>query len=61
MIHEALAQGLVNRFTLHDLKAKGISDTDRIDQQAAAGHVDPRITARVYDRLPQQVKPSGKE
>lgn len=60
MRDEAMA-ALGQRFTVHDLKAKGISDTDRADQQAAAGHLDGRITARVYDRLPQPVKPSGKE
>ena len=56
----AMDAGLAAWFTLHDLKAKGITDTDRNDQAAAAGHLDQRITARVYDRLPQPVKPSGK-
>lgn len=61
LIREALAAGLAVRYSIHDLKAKGISDTERADQQAAAGHMDPRITARVYDRVPQTVKPSGKD
>lgn len=60
MKDHAIPAGLRERFTVHDPKAKGITDTDRIDQAAAAGHLDASITARVYDRLPQPVKPSGK-
>jgi len=41
------------RFRIHDLKAKGISDTEG-DKLAASGHRDPRMLA-VYDRLPGRV------
>jgi len=41
------------RFTIHDLKAKGITDTTG-DKLAASGHRDPRMLA-VYDRLPSRV------
>ena len=41
------------RFTLHDLKAKGITDTAG-DKLAASGHRDPRMLA-IYDRLPGRV------
>jgi integrase len=60
VIREAMARGLEQRFTIHDLKAKGVTDTDRADQLAASGHRDPRML-NVYDRLPQPVKPSGKD
>lgn len=43
-------------FTLHDLKAKGITDTQG-DKQAAGGHVDPKMVA-IYDRLPLDVDPT---
>ena len=43
-------------FTLHDLKAKGITDTQG-DKQAAGGHVDPKMVA-IYDRLPVDVDPT---
>jgi integrase len=60
LIREALERGLAQRFTIHDLKAKGVTDTDRADQLAASGHKSQRML-NVYDRLPQPVKPSGKE
>lgn len=37
-------------FTIHALKAKGVTDT-RGDKLAASGHRDPRMLA-IYDRLP---------
>lgn len=52
---------LESRFTLHDLKAKGISDTGEEERRAGAGHMDGRITERVYNRKLQPVKPSGEE
>jgi len=55
----ALSAGLKERFTVHDLKAKGISDTEEGERRAGAGHMDPRITERVYNRLPGKAKPSG--
>lgn len=57
LIKEALESGLEQRFTCHDLKAKGITDTERADKLAASGHRDPRML-NVYDRLPPLVKPS---
>jgi integrase len=45
------------RFTLHDLKAKGITDTKEGDKLAASGHRDPRMLA-IYDRLPGRVTPA---
>jgi len=42
------------RFTIHDLKAKGITDTEGDNKLAASGHRDPRMLA-VYDRLPGRV------
>lgn len=47
------------RFTLHDLKAKGISDTEEGERRAGAGHLDGAITERVYNRKLVPVKPSG--
>ncbi len=41
------------RFTLHDLKAKGITDSK--DKAKAGGHKDPKMIA-VYDRLPIDVE-----
>ncbi|SMF96837.1 Phage integrase family protein [Methylomagnum ishizawai] len=55
------ANGELERFTLHDLKAKGISDTEEGERRAGAGHMDGRITERVYNRKLVPVKPSGKE
>jgi integrase len=45
------------RFTFHDLKAKGITDTTG-DKQQASGHKTAAML-NTYDRLPNQVKPSG--
>lgn len=42
------------RFTMHDLKAKGITDTGNADKLAASGHRDPKMLA-IYDRLPGRV------
>jgi len=44
------------RFTIHDLKAKGITDTTG-DKQKAGGHIDPKMTA-IYDRKPLDVDPT---
>ena len=57
----ALESGLPARFTFHDLKAKGISDTGEIERRARAGHTNPKITERVYNRKPGRAKPAGKE
>ena len=44
-------------WTLHDLKAKGVTDTEE-NKLAASGHRDPRMLA-IYDRLPGRVKPTN--
>jgi len=44
----------VERFTFHDLKAKGISDFDG-DKKKAAGHRSDRMVD-IYDRLPGKIK-----
>ncbi len=44
------------RFTIHDLKAKGITDTPG-DKQRAGGHKDPRMV-HVYDRKPIDIEPT---
>lgn len=43
-------------WNIHDLKAKGVTDTSE-NKLAASGHRDPRMLA-VYDRLPGRVKPT---
>lgn len=58
MIKRALTAGLTQRFSLHDLKAKGVTDTEG-DKQTASGH-RTRQMVDVYDRLPAIVKPAGK-
>jgi integrase len=51
---------LAERFTFHDLRAKNLSDEPTLQGAAdRAGHADPRITQRVYRRLPQLVKALG--
>lgn len=46
------------RFTFHDLRAKGLSDEETLQGAAdRAGHADPRVTERVYRRKPRRVKP----
>jgi integrase len=48
----------VERFTFHDLRAKSLSDSGSLQEASTrAGHADPRVTARVYRRLPERVKP----
>ena len=53
----ALEKGLKERFTFHDLKAKGVSDFDG-PKQLAAGYKSARM-AEVYNRKPEKV-PSTK-
>jgi hypothetical protein len=52
----AARQGLKERFTFHDLKAKGVSDFDG-DKQRAAGHRTARAAA-IYDRKVEHIKPT---
>jgi len=54
-----LASGLKNRFTFHDLKAKGISD-DQGDKQKGSGHKSASMI-NIYDRLPAKVLPIHSE
>lgn len=54
----AEGMGLKERFTIHDLKAAGITDTEG-DKMAAGGHKSAAMLP-VYDRLPPVVEPTGK-
>lgn len=56
LITAAIAEGVIaeqDRFNLHGLKHRGITDTagTRADKQDAAGHVDPRMTVRYNHQL----------
>jgi len=46
-------------FTFHDLKRKGISDTNAPDRMASAGHRSPEMM-KVYDVKPDLVQPTKK-
>ena len=54
LMKRAVANGLKERFTFHDLKAKGVSDFDG-DKKLASGHRTDAMVD-VYDRKPSQVK-----
>lgn len=56
LMTQAAESGL-ERFTFHDLKAKGVSDTSG-NKQAASGHKSASMVA-VYDRKLAEVKPAG--
>ena len=56
LMHRALKGDLKERFTFHDLKAKGVSDFEG-DKKLAGGHRSERM-AEVYDRKPKTVKPT---
>jgi len=46
------------RFTEHDLRAKCASDAETLSHaQTLLAHADSRLTARVYRRKPERVKP----
>ena len=45
------------KFTFHDLKRKGISDTNAPERMASAGHRSPEMM-KIYDVLPDVVKPT---
>lgn len=47
---KAQKKGLSDRFTFHDIKAKGVSDFDG-DKTKASGHKSPRMAAVYYRRL----------
>ena len=46
-----------NKFTFHDLKRKGISDTTASERMASAGHRSPDMM-KVYDVKPDILKPT---
>lgn len=54
LMREWSVQSETQRWSLHDLKAKGITDTEHGDKLAASGHKDPKMLA-IYDRLPGRV------
>ncbi len=53
VIRQALNKGLSERFTFHDIKAKGVSDHDK----KASGHKTKKMQA-VYDRKPGVTAPT---
>ena len=63
LMHLALAEGVIepaDRFALHDLKRRGITDTHgtRADKQEASGHRSAAMMD-VYDRSKPVVNPAG--
>jgi integrase len=52
LMKTAIEKGLTERFTFHDLKAKGVTDFDG-DKQKAAGHRSAQM-ADVYNRKPEK-------
>ena len=52
MMKMALEKGLKERFTFHDLKAKGVTDFDG-DKQKAAGYRSVQMPD-VYNRKPEK-------
>lgn len=57
LMGKALKNGLTERYTFNDLRAKSASDADS-DEEATArlGHNDPKLTKRVYRRLPRRAQ-----
>lgn len=57
LMDKALTKGLQERYTFNDLRAKSASDADS-DEEATArlGHNDPKLTKRVYRRLPRRAR-----
>lgn len=54
---KAMENGLEERFTLHDLRAKSASDAeDDAEATARLGHNDPRLTKKIYRRLPRRAQ-----
>lgn len=54
LMRRAMKDGLSQRFTFHDLKARGVSNVDG-DKQAASGHRSAAMVAR-YDRKKKRVE-----
>lgn len=55
LMHRALAVGLEDRFTFHDLRAKAGSDGD---DWRLLGHTDRGTFERIYNRAPVRIKRS---
>jgi integrase len=54
----AYVRGGGKRFTFHDIRAKAISDNKSLEAAyMLAGHIDQKITRRVYDRNIRMVEP----
>ncbi len=47
------------RFTIHDLKWKGVSDTREEEKQAGSGHKSEQVMRDHYDVLPPEVDPAN--
>jgi hypothetical protein len=65
LMHAAIAAGVITaeeRFGLHDMKRRGITDTagTRADKQQASGHKSAAMVD-VYDHELPRVKPAGEE
>lgn len=58
LMTKAINELNIERFTFHDIKAKGISDTEG-DKQQASGHKTAAML-NTYDRKLAEVKPAGK-
>jgi integrase len=64
-MHMAIKDGVIEaaqRFSLHGLKHRGITDTagNRADKQDAAGHATPEMTNRYANDLPLVPPPTRK-
>lgn len=56
--YEKLTGQKTNRAHFHDLRAKSISDNESLDDAyLLAGHIDIKMTRRVYDRNRRKVQP----
>lgn len=57
LMGKAMKNGLKVRFTFNDLRAKSASDAQS-DEEATArlGHNDPKLTKRIYRRLPRRAQ-----
>jgi len=58
LIRKALEKKVISeRFRFHDLRAKSASDDTLDAATARLGHMDAKLTERVYRRKPRRVKP----
>lgn len=56
LMNKAIAEKKINRFTFHDLKAKGVSDFTG-DKQKASGHKSVKMV-EIYDRKMIEIAPT---